>query len=84
MKTYCKKPVVVTAIQYNGTNTQRIIDFTQGQAFISQDIPGGITIPNIGGDLVATEGDFVIRGVKGEFYPCKPDVFASSYDQVSD
>lgn len=40
----------------------------------------GITIHTLEDDMVANPGDFVIRGVKGEFYPCKPDIFEQSYE----
>jgi hypothetical protein len=41
-----------------------------------------LTIPTLEGDHVARHGDFIVRGVKGEFYPCKPDIFAATYDPV--
>lgn len=43
-----------------------------------------LTIPTLEGDMLARHGDWIIRGLKGEFYPCKPDVFASKYDRVLD
>lgn len=42
----------------------------------------GLIIPTLEGDMLATEGDWVIRGLKGEFYPCKPDIFEASYEEV--
>ncbi len=42
----------------------------------------GIYIPTLEGSMFAAPGDMVIRGVKGEFYPCKPDIFAATYDPV--
>ena len=44
----------------------------------------GLIIPTLEGDMVATEGDWVIRGIKGELYPCKPDIFAATYEPVED
>ena len=41
-----------------------------------------ITIPTLEGNMKALPGDWIIRGVKGEFYPCKPDIFATTYEQV--
>jgi hypothetical protein len=41
-----------------------------------------LTIPTLEGDHVARHGDWIIKGVKGEFYPCKPDIFAATYEQV--
>lgn len=42
----------------------------------------GLAIPTLEGLMIATEGDWVIRGVKGELYPCKPDIFAATYEPV--
>lgn len=42
----------------------------------------GLIIPTLEGDHLAIEGDYVIRGVKGEFYPCKPDIFEATYEPV--
>ncbi len=82
IKKYRKKPVVIEAIQYDGANVQEIIEFTGGQA----SKPGGksdhLIIPTSEGDMQATTGDFVIKGVKGEFYPCKPDIFSLTYEEA--
>lgn len=43
----------------------------------------GIFVPTLEGNLFADPDDWIIRGVKGEFYPCKPDIFAATYDEVS-
>lgn len=43
---------------------------------------GGIVIKTLEGDMMASFGDYIIKGVKGEFYPCKPDVFKMTYEQV--
>jgi hypothetical protein len=45
---------------------------------------GELEIPTLEGVMTAKPGDWIIRGVKGEFYPCKPDVFAVTYDKVPD
>jgi len=42
-----------------------------------------IAIETLEGEMRATVGDYIIKGVKGEFYPCKPDIFEASYDEVS-
>lgn len=41
-------------------------------------------IPTLEGDMTASEGDWIIRGVKGELYPCKPDIFAVTYEPIGD
>lgn len=42
--------------------------------------PGGITIQTLEGDMLASAGDWIIKGVAGEFYPCKPDIFQATYE----
>lgn len=46
--------------------------------------PFGLLIETLEGDMLADPGDWIIRGVKGEFYPCKPDIFAATYDEAED
>lgn len=87
-----KKPVTVFAIQYNGINHNEIIIFTDGAAKYqsavgsSSDGSGGLesysklTIATLEGDMLVSENDWVIQGIKGEFYPCKPDIFAATYE----
>lgn len=48
----------------------------QGPNYIS------LTIPTLEGPMLAVHGDYIIKGVKGEFYPCKPDIFAATYDEI--
>lgn len=89
-----KKPVVIEAIQYNGNNEREILEFTQGNAKLdsalgsSADGNGGLqsysklTIKTPEGEMLVSPNDFVIKGIKGEFYPCKPDIFAATYERV--
>lgn len=74
---YRKKPVVIEAIEWTGSNAVSVIDFTNNQA--RQEGPV-LIIPTLEGDHEASLGDMIIKGVKGEFYPCKPDIFAATYD----
>lgn len=43
---------------------------------------GEITIHTLEGDMTASKGDYIIKGINGEFYPCKPDIFAKTYEEV--
>jgi hypothetical protein len=43
---------------------------------------GNLIIRTLEGRMLASEGDFIIRGIKGEYYPCKPDIFHLTYDEV--
>ncbi|MBO7709875.1 MAG: hypothetical protein J6S83_05370 [Lachnospiraceae bacterium] len=83
MAKYRKKPVVIDAIQWNGENPGEIIDFCNGTA-IWQMIYNRISIQTLERTMIADIGDYIIKGVKGEFYPCKPDIFEKTYEPVSD
>lgn len=72
---YRKKPVVIEAIQFDGTNHDDIVEFCGG--FTRDAI-----ISTLEGDMTAQPGDWIIKGVQGEYYPCKPDIFAATYEAV--
>ena len=79
---YKKKPVVIDAIElkWSIVSQKECIDFTSGLA--RKGLDGGIIIPTLEGNMTANTGDFIIRGVNGEFYPCKPDIFEKTYEKV--
>ena len=77
---YRKKPVVVEAVRWNGNNHKEVIDFAENKIWF--DGLGNIWIATLEGDMVAKTGDYIIKGVQGEFYPCKPDIFAETYEEV--
>lgn len=74
-----KIPVEVEAIQWTGDNFNEIKDFVTRNLFIDAE---GIGIKTLEGDMRATIGDFIIKGVDGEFYPCKEDIFWKTYEVV--
>lgn len=78
---YRKKPVVIEAVQFDGENHDVIADFCAPQPVR---VSGGyaLIIPTLEGDMIANRGDWIIKGVKGEFYPCKPDIFAATYESA--
>lgn len=76
---YRKKPVVIEAVQWRGSNIGEIGDFLQWSNFNHDDVRG-LDIHTLEGNLHATEGDWIIKGVSGEFYPCKPDIFEATYE----
>jgi hypothetical protein len=83
-----KKPVVIEAMQYTGDNVLAVAAWAhQGQlpamnAIITHD--GYVMrVRTLEGSLIASPGDWVIRGIKGELYPCKPDIFAATYEPVA-
>ncbi len=78
-----KKPVVIDAVQYNGKNMTEIMKFARGASEFQEDFTGdSISITTLEGVMTASKGDWIIRGVKGEYYPCKPDIFAATYEAV--
>ncbi len=81
---YRKKPVVIEAIQYHvaETNKAEIMGFIGAKQYSEDFIEIGISIETLEGTMKVSPGDFVIKGVKGEFYPCKPDIFEATYEPV--
>jgi len=77
MKIYRKKPVEVQVVQWNGENVGEVLKFC-GKARIEGD---SIFIDTLEGTMEAKTGDYIIKGVKGEFYPCKPDIFEATYEE---
>ena len=69
---YRKKPVVIEAIQWTGDNVNKIVEFI-GQHNIDYGVY--LKIHTLEGTMQASVGDYIIKGVQGEFYPCKPDIF---------
>ena len=77
-KRYRKKPIVIEAGQYNGKNKVEV------QLFMGRyldETVRGLKIPTLEGDMFASVGDYIIKGVNGEFYPCKPDIFEQTYEE---
>lgn len=86
---YRKKPVVIQAFQLPKTGDDDVGPFLEwadsvGFADYESDHDEGIAIHTLEGVMRADPGDYVIRGVKGEFYPCKPDIFEATYESVDD
>lgn len=86
---YRKKPVIIEAIQFED-NSDRIIEiheFMGGDTirvnYEDKDNPY-LKIETLEGIMKASVGDYIIKGVNGEFYPCKPDIFEKTYERVID
>ena len=78
IKKFMKRPMVIEAVQFTG-NFDEIEEFVGGDA----EFRGGeLVVATLEGPLHATNGDWIIKGIKGEFYPCKPDIFLESYTEV--
>ena len=90
---YRKKPVVIEAVHYNGSNVceieefvgkelrQTIVDDCGYQAGATAPVVG-LIIETLEGDMVASPLDYIIKGVKGEIYPCEPDVYEQTYEKA--
>lgn len=89
MTKYRKRPVVIDAYEFNNRNsnpipawlTDAVEDGTVSVA-MSRGNATGMSIKTLEGEMTASLGDWIIMGVKGEIYPCKPDVFSATYDKV--
>lgn len=83
---YRKKPVVIEAVQWNGVE---VSEFTE---WIREALDNGtvmryadkVVIHTLEGDMLAEPNDFIIRGVHGELYPCKPEIFEKTYEAVEE
>ena len=76
---YRKKPVEIEAVQYTGDNFQDLAEFVGKDLVVGLN---GMYIRTLEGDMLVSIGDYVIRGVNGEFYPCKPDIFEKTYEEI--
>ena len=80
-KKYVKKPIEVEAVQWTGDNAKEVQEFTKWHA--CQNIYGkSMIIETLEGDMEASTGDYIIKGVNGEFYPCNPDIFKKTYEEI--
>ena len=80
MKLYRKKPITISAVQYTGNNLNEILTFTRGNAYLNKS--NALMIKTLEGEHIASVGDFIIEGIHKEYYPCKPDIFAKTYECV--
>jgi len=75
---YRKKPVEIDAIQWTGDNKLEIFDFCNMSYITDQEL----RIQTLEGSMIASINDYIIKGVMGEFYPCKPDIFEMTYEKI--
>ena len=97
MNKYRKKPIVIEAIQLqnNYNSIKKCVEF-MGQS-VNEDLTiernkfedycfivneKGMKIPTLEGEMTASINDYIIKGIKGEFYPCKPDIFEQTYEKI--
>lgn len=78
MKKYVKKPIPIEAVQWDGSNQDEIAAFCGATAVIED---GKLSIHTLEGVMRARIGDFIIKGVRGEFYPCEKSIFEETYEE---
>lgn len=90
MASYRKKPVVIQAFHYDKAASayvaDRLFDWMGTEDVVKHlyGAHGKLYILTLEGRLEITDGDYIIRGVKGEYYPCKPDIFEMTYEKVEE
>lgn len=81
---YRKIPVVIDAVQWTGKNYEEVKLFA-GESFICWHVHhNSLSIDTLEGVMSASLGDWIIRGIKGEFYPCKDEIFRMTYVEEQD
>lgn len=79
IKSYKKKPVVIEAVQFTGENYKEVEEFVGQPLYISY---GMVAIPTLEGIMRCKPGNYIIKGVKGEFYPCDKEIFEQTYEEI--
>jgi hypothetical protein len=77
-----KKPVVIEAVQWTGENNVEVLQFCDSCYITSSGKTKDLIISTLEGDMSASIGDYIIKGVKGEFYACREDIFDMTYETV--
>ena len=89
---YRAKPTIKEAIQFDGTimgkmTIERFMGLIPGALdanYNGTPQPEEIIIPTLEGEHIASKMDYIVKGIRGEFYPCKPDIFEATYETVED
>ena len=79
---YRKKPVVIEAVQWTGENHAEMCEFIDPEVLEIKP-KEGVVIRTLEGEHHASPGDYIIKGVNGEFYPCKPGIFVKTYESAA-
>jgi len=86
IKKYRKKPLVIEAVRWTGNNWGEIRLWMNSVSVnsILNIALNEVWINTLEGTMIGEVGDYIIKGITGEFYPCKPDIFEASYDEVEE
>ena len=79
---YRKKPVCVLALQWNGSNLSEVNEFLNNENYVIE--KDELYIDTLEGRMKVSKNDYIIEGISGEFYPCKPDIFEKTYELVEE
>ena len=80
---YRKKPVIVEAIVWTGNNIDEIKELAKNAVEHIIFVDNNLYIETLEGNMNVSIGDYIIKGIEGEFYPCKPNIFKKTYETVS-
>ena len=78
---YKTKPCEIEAIQWTGKNEKEVLEFVKNKHYVSFD--GDLFLITLAGELKADFGDYIVKGLRGDFYPCKPDSFVKKYELIA-
>lgn len=86
---YRKKPVIIEAIQFTWNNSlfEETVPKWLNDAILCGNVyftSNGLNIKSLEGTMLANKNDYIIRGIKGELYPCKPDIFETTYEKIEE
>lgn len=91
MSKYQKKPIIIEAHQFDGSSTgvAELSNWINGGRYKhsqirTRDLGRTLIIKTLEGEMTAQAGDYIIKGIQGEFYPCKPDIFKATYEKVNE
>ena len=79
---YRKRPVTIDALQWTGANADEVLGFILAKGSARRVGQSDIAIDTLEGTMRASKDDWIICGINGEFYPCKPDIFLATYEKV--
>ena len=80
---YRKKPVAIQTVIWTGDNVTEMVEFSPNCFTYHRDNIITLQIVTLEGTMTATIGDYIIKGIKGEVYPCKPDIFLLTYEPIN-
>ena len=84
MPKFRKKPVVIEAVQWTGNNREEMEKFIPNTILAKKNAEEELAIGTLEGVMTASKNDWIIKGIHGEYYPCKPDIFEKTYEPVDD